>query len=250
MIVQGNAIIREEGHGWSRVCVVVPLYNYADYITETLNSLLEQTLAPLSLIVVDDGSKDESCAVVDGWMRQFGVRFERCILARNVANAGLAITRNTAIGLSGSENIFLLDADNLLYPQCLERHLEALDQSPEAMAAYSLIERFDAEAGVMGTEVFTRERLKYGNHIDAMAMVRRAYLEIIGGYNDIKYGWEDYDLWLRMCENGDFAIQIPQILSRYRVHAKSMLRTVTNVDDSQLILRKNMKRLYNWLELK
>jgi hypothetical protein len=129
------------------------------------------------------------------------------------------------------------------------RHLQALADRPDARGAYSLLEVFDADSGIMGTEVFDRERLKRGNHIDAMSMMRREYLLKAGGYHDIKYGWEDFDLWLRMCESGDYLVQIPEILGRYRVHHQSMLRTTTNVGKNHLALRENIASLHPWLEL-
>ena len=70
----------------------------------------------------------------------------------------------------------------------------------------------DGDRGIMGTEVFHRGRLKYGNHIDAMALIRRDFLLKVGGYHDIKFGWEDFDLWLRMCETNEYLVQIPEIL--------------------------------------
>jgi glycosyltransferase involved in cell wall biosynthesis len=210
---------------------------------------VSQRLHDISLIVVDDCSKDSSPEVVKGWMERNSSRFQKAILARNVMNAGLAITRNTGVSLSSSPYIFFLDADNLIYPRCLARHLEAAKSTPEAQGAYSLLEIFDADRGIMGTEVFHRERFKRGNHIDAMALIRRDFLLKRGGYHDIKYGWEDYDLWLRMCEGGEYLIQIPEVLGRYRVHHKSMLRTTTNVGDNYVALRGNITSLHPWLEL-
>ena len=249
MIVQESEIFFDQGCDWSEVCVVIPLHNYEDYIIETLNSILLQSIPDLSLVVVDDYSTDGSNVVVGHWMKQFASRFRRCVLLRNRQNAKLAITRNTGADFSKSELLFFVDADNLLYPSCLQRHQDVLHASPDAKAAYSLIEVFDADAGIMGAGVFSKSRFKYGNHIDAMAMLRRNFLLSISGYRDIKFGWEDYDLWLRMCEHDEFAIQIPQILSRYRVHRKSMLRTVTNVNNNHIKLRDHMMALHPWLEL-
>lgn len=249
MIVQDSEVCFDWGCDWSEVSVVIPLHNYDSYIVETLNTVLLQSIPDLSLIVVDDCSTDSSNAVAGHWMKQFGSRFHRCVLLRNRQNAKLAITRNTGADYSKSDLLFFVDADNLLYPPCLQRHRDVLHASPDAKAAYSLIEVFDADVGIMGAGVFSKDRLKYGNHVDAMAMLRRDFLLSIGGYRDIRFGWEDYDLWLRMCELEEFAIQIPQILSRYRVHQKSMLRTLTNVNDNHIKLRDNMMALHPWLEL-
>jgi len=97
--------------------------------------------------------------------------------------------------------------------------------------------------------VFHRGRFKHGNHIDAMALIRRDFLLKAEGYHDIQYGWEDFDLWLRMCEAGEFLVQIPEILGRYRVHQQSMLRTTTNVGKNHIALRENITALHPWLQL-
>jgi len=249
VISQETETLLEHGSDWAEVSVVVPLYNYETYITDTLNSVATQTLEDVSLVVVDDCSKDSSAQVVKRWIEENPQRFSKAKLARNVRNAGLAITRNTGIAIAGSPKLFFLDADNLIYPRCLARHVDALSSSPAARGAYSLLEVFDADRRVIGAEVFDRARLKRGNHIDAMAMIRREYLLEIGGYHDIKHGWEDFDLWLRMCESDDFLIQIPEILGRYRVHHQSMLRTTTNVGNNHLALRENITSRHPWLEL-
>ncbi|MCR4265118.1 glycosyltransferase family A protein [Nitratireductor sp. ZSWI3] len=233
---------------WPKLSVVVPLYNYESYIIETLDSLRDQTLANFGLVVVNDCSSDDSASVVSGWLEENGERFEAAVLASNTRNAGLSITRNTGIHIAESEFIFFLDADNVIYPRCLERLQEAL-LSSDAVFAYSILNVFGADTGLMGTEAFSRERLKIGNYIDAMALIRRRTLLQHEGYHDLKHGWEDYDLWLRFCENDEYGIQVPEILGGYRVHAKSMLRTVTSEKKNHIELRKLITQRHSWLEI-
>ena len=97
--------------------------------------------------------------------------------------------------------------------------------------------------------MFDRAALRHGNFIDAMAMVRRSVLLELGGFAHIEHGWEDYDFWLRLCESGQVAIHLPEILSRYREHAASMLRTNTNLPNHIARLHAEMKRRHPWLEL-
>lgn len=149
MNIQANTRIFEHPGPHAKVSVVVPVYNYAGYIEETLTSLIDQTLESLSLVVVDDCSKDDSVEVVKRWMQQHHRRFASCLLARNDKNAKLATTRNTGVSMADSDYLFFLDADNVLYPRCIARHAEALDAVAHADGAYSVIEIFDAQAGVM-----------------------------------------------------------------------------------------------------
>lgn len=233
----------------AQVSVIVPLYNYAGYIVETLESVMEQTCRSIQLIVVDDCSTDDSLAVVEAWMRDHSRVGIGLALWTHSANARLAKTRNTGIGLSSSEYCFFLDADNAMYPRCIEKHVASLQARPDAAAAYSLIEVFGARAGIMGAGVFEREALSHGNFIDAMAMVRRSALVALGGFEHIDHGWEDYDLWLRLSESGRTAVHIPEILARYREHSASMLRTETNLPKHIKALHSEMKRRHPWLDL-
>lgn len=249
MITQDADQVFANRTGDCRVSIIIPLYNYEQYIIQALESVLAQSCRDLEVVVVDDCSTDTSCAVVAEWMHVHQFADIGLRLFRNRSNARLAITRNTGIERSAAEFCFFLDADNALYPRCVEKHLAALDARPDAAAAYSLIEVFGGRAGIMGAGVFEREALGRGNFIDAMAMVRRSVLAGLGGFRHIEHGWEDYDLWLRLCESGQFAIHVPEILSRYREHATSMLRTDTNMPGHIRKLHADMIRRHPWLQL-
>lgn len=232
-----------------KVSVIVPLHNYAHMIEETLESVVAQTFEDLALIVVDDASTDDSRAVVEQWMRKADAPHLTLMLLANVANAGLSITRNTGVGHSSSEYCFFLDADNLLLPRCIEKHVRALDARRDCIGAYSIIEEFGSVSGLIGSNVFNRERLKRGNYIDAMVMLRRDAIEKLDGFHPIKHGWEDYELWLRICEQGEGLLHLPEVLSRYRHHEKSMLRQQTNVGQNILDLHRNMEQIHPWIQL-
>lgn len=236
------------GNESASITVAIPLYNYANYVIEALDSVADQTFPDLGVIVVDDASTDNSVAAVTEWIKANAHRFRYAMLLQHKCNQGLSRTRNTAIGTSESEYIFFLDADNRIYPRCIEQHAAAL-VADTATFAYSILEKFGDETGLMGTEVFSKERLRHGNYIDAMACIRRHALEQVGGYRVFEQGWEDYDLWLRFAERGYTGVQIPEILGSYRVHRQSMLRTNTNQRKSQAALFERFSNEYPWLEL-
>ena len=208
--------------------VCITLYNYAAFVIEALESVYAQTSKPLAVVVVDDCSRDDGVARVERWMRRFGDRFAGVRLARHAQNAGLARARNGAIDLAASPYVMVLDADNLLYPRCIERLLCSLDASPYAFA-YSILERFGEHRGLLGTSSWDPEHLKLENYVDAMALVRKVTWEQLGGYERMRTGgWEDYDFWCRCVEAGLDGLFVPEILARYRVHGVSMLATETN----------------------
>ncbi|WP_428332600.1 rhamnan synthesis F family protein [Novosphingobium sp.] len=246
--IQNTNVVFEKGGLERQVAVIVPLYNYAGLIEWTLDSVAEQSHHDIVLIVVDDKSDDTSLAIALDWMADYEGPISLRLLSNN-ANFGLSATRNLGIVHSQSPYCFFLDADNEIYPRCIARHVAALECRSDCAGSYSIIEQFEGATGLKGNNVFTRDALARGNYIDAMAMVRRECLDKYGGFRAIKYGWEDYDLWLRLAEGGDRLLHIPQILSRYRHHRNSMSRQQTNKAENVEELRASMRELHPWLKL-
>ena len=248
MKVQDTELLFERQNRLSKTTIIIPLYNYAQHIKQALQSAAEQSTDDVMILVVDDCSTDNSVETVLNWMkRRTGPK--GLTLLRNRKNARLSITRNTGISYCRSEFCFMLDADNMIYPRCVEKHVQALEARPDADAAYSLIEVFEGKKDVIGAGVFIKEGLVHGNFIDAMALFRRRTLLSMNGYEDLQHGWEDYELWLRMIELGKVALHVPEILSRYRQHKSSMLRTQTNRGNNIVELHAYMKERFPWLDL-
>lgn len=248
MITQKTTTFYQNGSLDRRVSVVIALYNYEHYIAETLDSVAGQTTRDVSIIVVNDCSTDNSLNVADEWMRHNQHTGMSMLLLNNEENAGASIARNNGITAAQSEFCFLLDADNLLYPRCLEKHLCAIESRPNVDAAYSLIEVFEGDRELFGAGVFAKEGLIHGNFIDLMALYRRSTLLALNGFQNIRYGWEDYDLWLRMLEGESIVLHIPEITSRYRHHYSSVTRTEQK-SSNVLDLHKEMTRRHPWLKL-
>jgi glycosyltransferase involved in cell wall biosynthesis len=232
------------------VTVGISLHNYGRFILEALDSVLAQTLAGVELVVVDDASTDDGADRCLRWMQRHAGRFARAALVHRRANQGLAATRNRALDEATAPLFFVLDADNTIYPRCLERLAAALQAAPEAAFAYPVLEVFGAERRLMGTALWNRERLAQGNYIDAMSLVRAACLREMGGYARMPVtGWEDYDLWCRFAERGWFGVRVPEILARYRVHQSSMLNTITRTRERTGALIADMIARHPWLTI-
>ncbi|MBI3298067.1 MAG: glycosyltransferase family 2 protein [Elusimicrobia bacterium] len=215
------------------VTVAVSLHDYERVIGPCLDSAAAQTLGPLDLVVVDDASRDGSLAAARRWLKRRGRRFARWTLLSHAANAGLSAARNTAFAAARTPAVLVLDADNLLLPRCAGRLWSALRRTG-ADAAYPLLERFGEEQGLMNLEGWDPAALRRENTTDALALVRRSSWRRLGGYRSFEAGWEDYDFWLRLAASGGRAVQVPELLARYRVHLGSMLRTVTHANIGEL----------------
>lgn len=227
------------------VSVIVTLYNYADHIETALDGAFRQTHPNLELIVVNDCSRDQSEAVARAWMEGHAGRFTRVKLLSNVENYGLALSRNLGFETAINEFVFVLDADNDLYPRAIERLLNACI-SAQAQAAYSQLELFGERPDIGVAYCWDIERLALGNYIDAMALIRKSAWSKVGGYSMFEVaGWEDYDLWCKFVEAGFSAVFVPQVLCRYRVHSTSMVHTETNANNVDLVGQMVLK--HPWL---
>lgn len=234
----------------NEISVIITLYNYGHTIQETLESILPQTHNEIELIIIDDQSKDDGVVVAQDFIKKNHQRFASCKLIKHDRNSGLSIARNTAISETRNDYVFILDADNLLLPSCLERLKIALDENPVQAFAYSMLQVFSAEDGVINTLRWSAEQLSHGNYIDAMVLLRKESWKSVGGYSKLDgIGWEDYELWLKFTSSQMTGILVPNILARYRVHNNSMLRKKTNLESQQIKLKKELRARHNWIKL-
>lgn len=250
-------IFAKNGTLSSQVTVCISLYNYQQHIVETLRSVYAQTHSALDLIVVEDCSTDDSLAIAHRWLTANAQRFNSVYLVQQAQNQGLSAARNTAIEMSVTPYVFILDADNLLYPRCVERCVEALDaaiaDNQQAAVAYPIIEKFGEMPALIGNVVWDRDRFKRKNCIDAMSLISRRALMAVGGYSELaavgKLGWEDYELWCKFIDSGFYGVPVAEILARYRTHKTSMLNSISNQQGNIERLHKEMMQLHPWLDL-
>ena len=242
--------IQLQHNNFSGVSVIISLFNYENTIIQTLESLKFQTLRHNEIVIVDDCSTDSGLDLAKQWADENKDYFNSIAILQNKANQGLAITRNNAVSAAKGMYLFVLDADNILFNNCLDAHKYALENSPDYSFAYSLLERFGDECSIMNTLPWDKDILAKMNYIDAMTLIRRKDILAAGGYSKLGVmGWEDYELWLKFAELGMKGINLPNIYCKYRVHTSSMLRTHTNESARNLLLRKEIKSLHPWVKI-
>jgi hypothetical protein len=207
------------------VTVVVTSYNYERFVTEAMESVMASLGLEVELVVVDDHSEDDSVASITALMERTDW-FPTTLLAR-AANAGVSSARNAGIRQARAERVFMLDADNLVFPATLGKLSAALDRLPDAAFAYGIIAR-TGDPGLLSPFPWDIGRLCLSNYIDAMALIRREVLVEVGGYDSYSSlrGWEDYELWLRLAASGASATFVPEFVGSYRVHPTSRQHTV------------------------
>jgi glycosyltransferase involved in cell wall biosynthesis len=213
------------------VSVIVPLFNDADVVTDALDSVARSTFGSWEIVVVDDASTDDSVGVVRDWIeRNPDLRLR---IVGHELNAGLSRARNTGAAGARGGLLLMLDSDNEIRPWGLARLVQALHEDPVAVFAYGLLEKFnhDEAAGLVSRFGWEPARLREGNYIDALALIRKPALEAAGGYSEdprLALGLEDYDLWVRFAEAGEHGIYVRNFVGRYRAGHSSMV-SVTSI---------------------
>ena len=218
------------------VSVLVTVYNYEGYVREALESVLASEGVAFEVIVVDDSSIDRSADAVKQLMAE---RPESAIsLIQQAVNTGVQRARNLGFSHARAPYVFVLDADNLVFPHGIRKLLDVIEGDEKAAFAYGLIERFSGHEAIdlLNTRPWDRELLAQTHYIDAMALIRVSAFEDVGGYvtdPTLELGWEDYDLWLSFAGAGFHGVHLREIVGRYRVHDVSSL-TITTLDTEVL----------------
>lgn len=204
-----------------RISVLIPAYNAAATIGDTLESLRAQTFTNWEAIVIDDGS-------TDGTARAIAALHDPRIRVFRYPNAGQAESRNRALQWAKGELIAFLDADDWWTPDKLQDQWAALEADPAAAVAYSWTDYVNDRnerlhpgfhSGPSG-EVY--RALLLNNFIEngSNPLVRRRAVETVGGFRDRFIPAEDWDYWLRLAQKFPF-VAVPKAQVRYRVSAVS-----------------------------
>ena len=233
------------------VAVAITSFEYDRFIEEALDSAAAQTLDQLELVVVDDCSTDGSVDRVLAWVGRHHRRFTRVRVERSRRNAGLGPARNAAFAAAEARHVMSLDADNRLLPGCCEALL-ALLLRERAAFAYPALRMFGDPAPPIDPAPYDPVRLVGGNMVDAMALVAKWAWAAAGGYYDRPEarGWEDYGLWCRLAELGQFGVRHADELAEYRVHAGSMTNRVTETADNKRALVAFVEERHPWVRLR
>jgi glycosyltransferase involved in cell wall biosynthesis len=212
----------------------MPVYNAAATLPETLRSLMSQTLTDFEIIAVDDGSKDNSLAVLLEWARR-----DSRLLPVTGEHFGLIGALNRGLHLCRGEFVARMDADDLMHPDRLSRQVSLLESDPDVSVASCMVETFSHGPVGKGMQIYEewlntllhnseicREIFIESPIVHPSAMVRRKEVLELGGYQE--RGWaEDYDLWLRYHMAGKRFAKVPEVLHYWREHEGRATRTVS-----------------------
>jgi glycosyltransferase involved in cell wall biosynthesis len=208
------------------ISVVLTAFNTERYLAEAIESVLNQKYQDLELIMIDDGSTDRTLEI----MRQYEASDDRVrVIAQENAGAGAA--RNAGIAIAQGEWIAIVDADDVMEPNRLERQIAFLQEHPDLDVATSPVtfinhegHEFGRSQPVLLTHEEVRELCEQGLVVgvpNPASIIRKSTLLGVGGYRGEFWPSEDLDLWTRIVESGGTILTQPEYLTRYRVHPGS-----------------------------
>jgi glycosyltransferase involved in cell wall biosynthesis len=205
-----------------QVSVVMPVYNAEKYVTEALESIIQQTFTDFELIVIDDGSADRSSTIIESYAKK-----DRRVVVHRQNNSGLIISLNRGCGLARGKYIARMDADDVSLPERFERQLDYLERHPHIGLLGSWIQDIgpNGEPGPVWplptAPAVIPWFLMFGNCIaHPSVMGRRELIQSLGYRTEAKHV-EDYDLWIRLSVISGVA-NLPDVLVKYRVLNQSV----------------------------
>ncbi len=229
----------------STISIIIPSYNQAEYLEDCIESAYNQTFPAHEIIVVNDGSTDNSLEIAERYMFKQFPMIESPVKVINQVNKGLPSARNTGIMAATGEYCMFLDADDMYMENTIEKVTQAIMQTNADIVAPSF-KCFGKGEGEVILSIPTLDEFKQANRLGYFSAVRRSALVECGGYNPkMKWGYEDYDLWFDLFKRQKTIAVIQEPLVLYRIKDHSMIHEAQAHHDELIAqIKKNHPTLW------
>jgi glycosyltransferase involved in cell wall biosynthesis len=195
-----------------KISVISACFNHGKFINEMIGSVFSQTMEDYEIIIVNDGSTDETAKILNN------ITHEKIKIIHK-ENHGPASARNTAIKFARAPLIMNLDADDKIAPDLLEKAYKIFTENPNIGIVYCDAECFGARSGKFEIGEYSKETMLLENRITSLALFRKEDWQAVGGYSgELIHGLEDWDFWLMIIELGREVFKIPEALVYYRTY--------------------------------
>ena len=200
------------------ISILVPCYNQGIYLKETIHSALSSSYRPIEILIINDGSTDNSLELAQELEAQHPE-----VRVLDQANAGVTKARNVGIAAAHGKYLLPLDGDDLIAPAYIEQGLAILSTRPEVKVVYCQAEKFsDSGRKPWKLKPFSLQQLAKDNMIFVSALFRKADAVAVGGFSeDMQLGREDWEFWIKVLKNGGVVVQLPLVGFFYRLTPNS-----------------------------
>jgi len=235
------------------ISVIIPTYNRMQYICETIDSVLEQTYKNIEIIVVDDGSIDNTKDVLSRYGSKISYIYQN--------NAGPSAARNNGIKQSNGELLAFLDSDDIWLQQKLEKQLELIQQSPDIGLVSCGSYDIDSSGNIIGEPFIQRNYKSRELLVKALILrnvvgggsfplIRRECFDKLGLFSEDIIICEDRDMWIRIAKRYEIKF-IEEPLIKYRIHETNLNKDVTRIKNStRKLIERNVDKKHSLLKRK
>ncbi len=226
-----------------KISVIIPTYNRAHIVCETIDSVLAQTYKNYEIIVVDDGSEDNTKEI----LKKYGEK----IIYIYQKNKGLPAARNTGIKHMKGEYAAFVDSDDLFLPTKLEEQMNVFDQNPEIAVVSTMAELIDDDAHKLAgykPQAFNscdfKGILESNFVVMSSTIVKKNVLLAVDMFDETLKTCEDWDIWIRiLAEYKLYYLEKP--LLKYRISADAMSKNLLKIYEGELMMLNKFQKKYN-----
>lgn len=180
-----------------KVSIIIPCYNQESFITEAIESALNQTYKNLEIVVINDASTDNSAQII----QSFADKNSNIVFLNETVNKGVVKSKNLAISKCSGDYILPVDGDDKIENTYVEKAVAILDKDEDVRIAYARTQLFGSINEEFKLADFSPAKIIFNNCIPNTAMFRKEDFIAVGGYHEyMKDGWEDWNLWISILE--------------------------------------------------
>ena len=212
----------------STTSIVISTYNQAEFIEDTIESILFQTDNNFEVILVNNSSTDNTMDVVSRYKKENFTIYEN-------RYCGLSESRNFGASKAAGEWLLFIDGDDKIAPTFLEKTVATLKNNPSIGFAYTDTQHFHDSNGSWNHPEYNFDNLLQQNFVSSCSLIRRSAFEESGGYSKKNWGYfEDWQKWIHLGSLGWHGKHIPEKLFYYRIHKKSAMQSNRNAAFGQV----------------
>lgn len=232
------------------ISVIIPTYNRANYICEAVDSVLAQTYKNIEIIIVDDGSTDNTKDIV---LQRYNSKVT--YILQN--NSGPSSARNNGVKHAKGDLIAFLDSDDVWLPEKLEKQVKLIDQSHVIGLVACGLYNIDSDGNIVGSPIIKRNYINRRSFLKELmihniitgggsnTLIRRECFEKVGFFEEDLWIGEDWNLWLRIAKQYEVKF-VEEPLIKYRIHGNNLHKDLKKIEDN---MRKNILRNINRYKL-